>query len=276
MNILILIAVGIVTGLCSGLFGVGGGTIIVPILFILLEGGIIAASVHGGTIAQQVIFTSLAIVVCTSIVSSYSHWRRGGTDFTYLLKLASGAALGSILGALILVNISGLVIKIICGIFFLMMGYSFWQTNDNKNVISKWIASKIITVPLSIIGVFTGWASVILGIGGVVINIGILRSYGLSIKKAIGTSAACSLVISSSAVLSSMLLANNAGNDPLSFIHIPFFLSIALVAGIFSNLGARLAYRLQDATLKRTFAVYLFIIASYFLFNSAILLGERL
>ncbi len=275
MNILILLSAGVVTGLCSGLFGIGGGTIIVPLLFILLESGIISISTQDGTIAQQVIFTSLAVVVCNSIVSSYSHWRRGGTNFTYLSKLASGSAIGSILGALILVSISGLVIKIICGFFFLMMGYLFWRKEDKKNKFGQWIISRVVAVNLSIVGIIVGWISVILGIGGVVINVGILQAHGLSIKKAIGTSAACGLVISLCAVVTSMLIASSNGNSLLSFIHVPFFLSIALVAGIFSNLGARLAHRLKDNTLKKSFGLYLFIIASYFLFNAATLLGEN-
>lgn len=269
MNILILAAIGMVAGICSGLFGVGGGTIIVPLMFILLEGGIIASNTHGGTIAQQVIFTSLAVIIFTSMVSSISHWQRGGTDFPCLSKLASGALLGSILGALILVNISELTIKIICGVFFLIIGLSFWRTAGQKSNFEKWFGARIANIHLSILGVVVGWLSVIFGIGGAVMNVGIFQAHGLSVKKAIGTSAACGMVIGLGAVLTSMLIATTNGQDLLSFIHVPFFLSIALIAGVFSNIGARIAHRLEDAILKRAFAIYLFIISCYFIANAA-------
>lgn len=263
MEIYLLILAGIIVGVCSGLFGIGGGTIIVPLMFFLLKNELIPTTVHDNLLAQQVIFTSLAVVVCTSTVSSYSHWKRGGLDYPYFTRLVGGLLLGSIIGSLTLTSISEQTIKLILTIFFLIIAYSFAV---NENVFIPLI-KRIVKIPLIIMGYLIGWVAVILGIGGGILNVGILTSRGLSMKKAVGTSASCGLLISLSAVVMSMILAAYSGEKLLNYIHMPFFLSIFIVAGLSSNLGARIAHKLEDKTLKKAFACYLSMVALWFIID---------
>ena len=264
MEVLILVAAGIVVGICSGLFGIGGGTIIVPLMFLLLEHNLIPATASPDNIGQQVIFTSLCVVIFTSAVSSFSHWKRGATSFDKLKLLAGGLLFGSILGSLTLISINEHLIKWILGIFFLLMAYSYSVKKSIFHPISK----KISQLPLALVGGVIGWLSVILGIAGGIFNVGILNLNGLSMKKAVGTSAAAGLIISLSSVISAMLISSYNGSPVFQYIHIPFFLSIFIVAGLSSNIGVRIAHSLSDAKIKTAFAVYLCLIAGYFLINN--------
>lgn len=94
LDILIYLAAGAVAGLLSGLFGIGGGVIIVPVLLALFALREVPASV----IMHMAVGTSLATIVFTAISSVRSHWRRGGVLVPVFLRLAAGMCLGSVLG----------------------------------------------------------------------------------------------------------------------------------------------------------------------------------
>ena len=263
MEILIPIISGVVIGFTAGLFGVGGGVIAVPILFFTLE----RLAVSEDTLAQQVIFTSLAIVVCTTAVSAISHWRRNATKMPHFIRMSSGLVLGSILGTTTLISVNSQTIKILLGIFFLIMAYVFSTKNNPLGIVTK----KINKVPLILMGGFVGWVSVLFGIGGGVMNVAILHGHGLSMKHAIGSSAACGLVISLTAVIMSMIISLYGGEVLWQYIHLPSFVIISIVAGFFSTLGARAAHAIDDKKLRKLFSLYLFMVALYFLIINLIL-----
>lgn len=263
MELLIFIVSGILIGFTAGLFGVGGGIIAVPVLFFTLDG----VGISQNNLAQQVIFTSLAIIMCTSTISTISHWQRGGTDIYYILRMSIGLSVGSILGSFTIVNISSQTIKIFLGIFFLVMAYVFAKKVNPAGL----MAIMVKKIHLSLTGILIGWISVLFGIGGGVMNVAVFSGHGLDIKKSIGSSTACGLVISVTAILMSIAISSYQGEALLHYINLPSFISISLVAGLFSNLGAKVAHLMDADTIRIAFAVYLLILSAYYLIQNLII-----
>ena len=254
---------GVAVGICSGLFGIGGGTIVVPVMFILFDQGIVPAPVAEEDIAALVIFTALASIVITTTATSYFKWKLGSVNFGEVKQLSLGFVPGSILGALLLVSLEAEIIKIVIAFFFMLFAFTFAQKKNRF----KRLTSALAKIPLAIMGLVVSVFSVILGIGGSVFNVGILKNHGLTMHQATGTSAACGVIISLVSVLTGGIIAMTEGNNPLVYIHLPFLVSISAVSVLFSKLGVRLAHSMDEYSLKLAFAIYLFLVSCYFIFD---------
>ena len=119
MELLIFLIIGALAGFAAGLFGVGGGTIIVPLLFIVFT----QMGYDADTIMHLALGTSLATIIVTSISSLMAHNKKGGVMWPVFKNLAPGLALGCFLGAGIAGQISGLYLQLIVGVFLLWVAY---------------------------------------------------------------------------------------------------------------------------------------------------------
>ena len=255
IEILLLIGVGAAAGLVAGLLGVGGGTIIVPALIFLFE----FSNTNTDLMVQMSVATSMACIVITSISSTYAHHQKKGVMWDLVKSIGIGIPLGAIFGVLLVSLISGFILKILIVIFMICIGINMLSTKINvtKNIMLK---NTNHFFPGSIIG----FLSIPLGIGGGTFTVPYLKSLGYDIRKAIGTSAACGIVIAVTATIFFSLpieLASLQLNENLIYWPGVFWISFSSI--IFSRLGARLTYLIKEDFLRRIFGIFIFIVAIF-------------
>ncbi|MCJ0928365.1 sulfite exporter TauE/SafE family protein [Acinetobacter lwoffii] len=266
MELITFLVIGAFAGFAAGLFGVGGGTIIVPLLFIVF----IQMGYDPDVIMHLALGTSLATIVVTSISSLMAHHKNGAVIWPAFKNLAPPMAIGCFFGAGIAGLISGLHLQIIVGLFLIWVAYTMFTGAKKAIDPTKTLPSSGQQVAAgSVIGV----ASAIFGIGGGSLTVPYLNRYGVVMQKAVGTSAACGLPIAIAGALGFMLFGMNAEiNVPntIGYVHIYAFIGISIMSFITAKFGAKAAHALSPAMLKKCFAVLLVIVGCFFLVKGLI------
>ena len=277
MEILIFLIIGALAGFAAGLFGVGGGTIIVPLLFIVFT----QMDYSPDSIMHLALGTSLATIIVTSISSLMAHNKKGAVMWPVFKNLAPGLAIGCFFGAGIAGQISGLYLQLIVGVFLLWVAYKMFfggkkpvasHPNDANGVNNADTALPSKPKQLAAGGVI-GIASAIFGIGGGSLTVPYLTRYGVIMQKAVGTSAACGLPIAIAGALGFMLFGMQQQVDvpnTIGFVHIYAFLGISIMSFFTAKLGAKVAHILSPELLKKCFAVLLTVVGCYFLYKGLV------
>lgn len=250
--ILGLIATGVVSGVAAGLLGIGGGAVIVPALStaLLLMG-------YDGDVVQHVaVGTSLAIIIPTGFMSARAHHKRGALDLDVLRLWVPPIVVGTFIGGLMAGWFSGNALRII----FAVMAF-FIAANIVFAFQAKLMGHLKNSAPTHRISAFVvGYVSSLMGIGGGSLTVPTLVAFGETMHKAVGTSAAVGVAIAISGTAGFILSGwGAAGLPPLSLGYVNL-LALALVgffAALCAPLGAALAHRLDQKTLKYVFAVFL-------------------
>ncbi|KZY84405.1 hypothetical protein A3741_29815, partial [Oleiphilus sp. HI0069] len=184
MFIVSYLLAGIFAGLTAGLFGVGGGLVVVPILVFVFESQGFPAEV----LTHMAIATSLATIVFTSMSSVYNHHKRGAVLWSVFRPMSAGIALGAVLGVLTLVQLDGWMLKKLFGLFAVIVALRMFIKSASLQSLA--IPGNI---ALSIMGVVIAWFSSIFGIGGGTLSVPYLSRYRIEMKEVVGTAAACGL-----------------------------------------------------------------------------------
>ena len=263
MLFLAYLIIGAIAGFFAGLFGIGGGTIIVPILLILLP----QAGVPDAQVMAMALGTSFSTIVFTSISSAWQHRKLGNVDFRVFRYLVP-ALMASVFVCGYLV--SGLPKAKLMKMFAAMMLLL---------AIKMLIASKQKTAPLAkpltarvqiIAGVVIGALSSFAGIGGGAFIVPFLNSRGFEMKRAIGTSSACGVLLAIGATIGFMLSGSRFADMPaysIGFVYLPAFVGIVSASVFTSRLGAMAANRLPVSVLKKAFGAFLCFMAVMMLFK---------
>lgn len=249
---ILLALTGAFAGTLGGLFGIGGGVVIVPVLYLVFTQG----GADPEIAMKTAVGTSLATIIVTSARSLRAHHKRGAVDFGVLKTWGPFIALGALIGAGLARVISGdvLLAFFAIGIF----GIAIQRLRGQRGV------QKIITMsPLTQRGLATGTGLVssLMGIGGGVIGVILLTAQGKTIHQAVATAAGFGMAIAIPGSLGFM--AAGWGQPVLSgalgFVHLPGFLAVALGTLVFAPVGAGLAHKLSAERLSKVFGVYLLI-----------------
>lgn len=278
MELIIFLIIGALAGFAAGLFGVGGGTIIVPLLFIVFT----QMGYSPDNIMHLALGTSLATIIVTSISSLMAHNKKGAVMWPVFKNLAPGLVVGCFLGAGIAGQISGLYLQLIVGVFLLWVAYKMFMggkkrvsssatnaSHANTNVNQANIALPSKPKQLAA-GAGIGVASAIFGIGGGSLTVPYLTRYDVVMQKAVGTSAACGLPIAIAGALGFMVFGMQQQIDvpnTIGFVHIYAFLGISIMSFFTAKLGAKVAHILSPALLKKCFALLLTVVGLYFLYT---------
>jgi uncharacterized membrane protein YfcA len=263
VELIIFLAIGALAGFAAGLFGVGGGTIIVPILYIVFT----QMGYNPDVVMHLALGTSLATIIVTSISSLMAHHNNNAVIWPVFKNLAPGLIAGSFLGAGIAGLLSGAHLKLIIGVFVLWVAYTMFVGAKKVVDQSKELPSATQQV---FAGAGIGIASAIFGIGGGSLTVPYLSHYGVVMQRAVGTSAACGLPIAIAGALGFMLFGMKAHiNVPnsIGFVHIYAFLGISLMSFFTAKFGAKVAHALSPAVLKKCFAVMLLFVGCFFIFK---------
>jgi len=261
VELIIFLAIGALAGFTAGIFGIGGGLIIVPLLYVVFTQMGYAPEV----IMHMALGTSLATIIVTSISSSIAHQKNGAVLWAVFKNLAPGLVIGSFLGAGIAGLLSGANLQLIIGIFVIWVAYRMMFTTrhsiDQHSVLPS--AFKQFCA-----GTGIGVASALFGIGGGSLTVPYLNHYAVVMQRAVGTSAACGLPIAIAGAFGFIFFGmkgqTNVPNS-IGFVHIYAFLGISIMSFFTAKLGAKAAHALSPVMLKKCFAGLLFAVGCFFL-----------
>ena len=259
MAFVLYLLLGACAGVLAGLFGVGGGIIIVPVLVFsfTLQGFDPAVLTH------LAVGTSLATIVFTSVNAILEHHRRGAVRWPIFLWMTVGILIGAGIGAKTASLIQGPMLQKIIGTFALLVALQ--MALDLKPKASQGIPGKPTLIGA---GGVIGWASAIFGIGGGSLTVPFLTWRSLPMQQAVATSSACGLPIAVASALSFIVLGWHEAHLPahsFGYVYLPALLGIAVTSMFSARFGARLAHRLSPRLLKRLFAALLFCVGLSFL-----------
>ncbi|MFR0674048.1 sulfite exporter TauE/SafE family protein [Enterobacterales bacterium AW_CKDN230030176-1A_HGKHYDSX7] len=260
MEFALYLLLGACAGVLAGLFGVGGGIIIVPVL-------VFSFTLQGfdpSILTHLAVGTSLASIVFTSINAILEHHRKGAVRWSIFAWMTLGILAGALLGAKTASLIQGPALQKIIGVFAVLVALQ--MALDLKPKARHEVPGK---VGLAAAGGVVGWASAIFGIGGGSLTVPFLTWRSLPMQQAVATSSACGLPIALASAASFMLLGWQDARLPahsLGYVYLPAMIGIAVTSMFFARFGARLAHRLSPRLLKRLFAALLFSVGLSFLF----------
>lgn len=260
-----MLGAGLLAGFAAGIFGIGGGFVVVPALLVVLP-------LLGGThdaIAHVAIGTSAATIIVTSIRSLLAHAKRGAVEFEVLKAWAPWIVLGCGAGVLLAGHVNGNTLKMIFAMGVALMSLNFLLPNVSGKVVSDTMPSGI--VRMGIAGGL-GTFSSLLGIGGGVIAIMVMTLCGRTIHRAIATASGIGTLIAIPTTIGFAIIGFRESGLPwgsLGYINIPATVAIASMSMLTAPLGVAAAHSLPAGPLKKIFGVYLIVIA-VIMFRNAI------
>jgi uncharacterized membrane protein YfcA len=257
--ILLLLLAGSAAGLLAGLFGVGGGIVVIPVTLWILD----VQDVNPEYIQHLAIGTSFSVMMFTTFVSSWGHYRKKSIRWDILKPMIPGIILGSIGGSMLASHIPSKGLQYV----FIVFAYGV-----SLKIMLGFSAKSSWTLPGAAgifgVGSLIGSVSSLLGIGGGVFNVPFMLSCKVPVKLAIGTSAALSWGIAFTGALSylvSGLQVENLPEGSLGFCYLPIALVLVVTTSIFAPLGVRLAHRWSSERLQIIFGILLFAVTTQIL-----------
>lgn len=251
MEFILYLVLGALAGVLAGLFGIGGGLIIVPVLVFSFK----TQGFSSDVLTHMAVGTSLTTIFFTSISATQAHHRKGAVLWPVVKVLTIGLAVGTMLGVKTIHHMSGATLQKVIAIFLMCVGIQMWfalAAAAHRTLPGK--------VGLAFAGGFVGWASAMFGIGGGSITVPYLSWCNVRIQQAVATSAACGIPIAVFGTLSNIYQGWHQPNLPAwstGYIYWPALIGIALTSLFTAKLGVKLAHYLSPKILRRTFSLLL-------------------
>ena len=252
----VMVLSALVVGFMAGFFGIGGGLIMVPVLFYIFS----FVGIEKAFVMHMAVGTSFFIIIPNSIISTITHMKFKAVDFNLVKTFGVFVMIGVVIGTIFAVSLktSSLVLffsimTMIFAIYFLLEKEKNNPTPRNINLFYR-----------VILGFLCGFLSAPMGIGGGVYNTPIFKMFGYPINIAIGTSAAIGFLI---ALIGSIGFASSGNylniNAPLSlgFLNIPAFLIFVPITAFMAKVGAEAVHKFNKRSIGKMFGIYLFIIS---------------
>ena len=246
----------VVTGFMAGFFGIGGGLIMVPILFYIFS----FAGIEQAFIMHLALGTSFSIIIPTSVISTITHMKFKAVDFNIVKTFGVFVAIGVVFGTIFAVNLKTSSLVLFFSIITMFFAIYFLTAKEKINPIQR----EINLIYRVIFGFLSGFLSAPMGIAGGVINTPILKIFGYQVKVAIGSSAAVGFLIALIGAIGFAVSGSYLNvNVPLSlgFINIPAFLIFAPITMFMAKVGAKTVHKFDKKLIGKLFGVYLFIIS---------------
>ena len=247
---------GMVSGVLAGLFGIGGGMVIVPVLVFMFT----ALDLPVELVMIMAIATSLATIILTAASSVFAHHRLGSVVWEKVFRLAPGIVFGAVIGAVVANLLRTDLLRIIFIGFLLYVGTQMAleiKPKAGTASYSRWVDFFV----ASIIGLLSS----LVGIGGGTLTVPYLMHCQYPMRNAVAVASACGLPIAVASTLSYMVLGMYAANLPVwsfGYVYLPAFFGVSLGGVVTAPLGAKLAHKLPARQLKRYFSLLIFILAA--------------
>ena len=249
-------------GFVAGLFGIGGGLITVPFLYFIFS----SLGIEQQYLMHLAVGTSFAIIIPTSTISVLTHHKFKAVDFDIVKSYGVFVIIGVVIGTTFAASMKTKSLVLFFSMIVSFLGiYLLLLKEKEKNVLIK------IKLHFKIIlGFLVGFISAPMGIGGAIMNVPVLKFFGYSINKAIGSAAAIGFLIAlfgaTGFLITGYYLETNL---PLSvgFINIPAFLIFIPITTFMARIGAKTVHKIDKKKISKFFGLFLLIIATKFLFE---------
>lgn len=254
LSLLIYLCCGAVVGILAGLLGVGGGTVIVPILVLVFP----YEGVPAQYVQQLALGTSLASIMFTSVASARAHHMRGAVKWEIFRNITPGILLGTFFGGLIATHLPTMFLKLffICFLFAIALQMlSNYRPPATRNMPGA--------LGTAGVGSIIGMVSSFVGIGGGSLSVPFMTYCNVPIHTAVGTSAAIGFPIAVAGTLGYIVGGYGRPDLPpmaIGFVHLWALFGIAAASWITAPLGVKLSHALPTGKLKKTFAIFLILI----------------
>ena len=249
-------------GFVAGLFGIGGGLITVPFLYFIFG----SLEIDPQYVMHLAVGTSFAIIIPTSTVSVLTHHKFKAVDFDIVKNYGLFVVLGVIVGTAFAASLKTKSLVLFFSVMILFLGiYLLLIKEKEQNIIVKMkLHLKVI------LGFLVGFISAPMGIGGAVMNVPILKFFGYSINKAIGSAAAIGFLIALFGAIGFLISGSYLNSSlPLSigFINVPAFLIFIPITMLMARVGANTAHKLEKTKLQVFFGIFLYVVGTIFIYR---------
>ena len=258
----IMVVSAVIVGFMAGLFGIGGGLIMVPVLFYVFS----FIGIEQTFVMHLAIGTSFSIIIPNSIISTITHMKFKAVDFSIVKTFGVFVVIGVVLGTIFAISLKTSSLILFFSIMTMIFAIYFLLEKEKINLVPR----KINLIYRVICGFLSGFLSAPMGIGGGVFNTPIFKMFGYPINVAIGSSAAIGFLI---ALVGSISFAVSGSylniNVPLSlgFVNIPAFLVYVPITTFMAKIGAETVHKVDKKFIGKLFGIYLFIIACRFFYE---------
>ncbi len=253
--------VGLFAGFVAGLFGVGGGLVVVPLLFMLYS----AQHFPSEHTMHLALGTSMATIVFTSVASMRAHQSHGAVRWDIVKRIAPGLMLGTFSGSFIAAWVPTHALAVV---FTVIVYYASVQMMlDFKPLPHRSVPG---TLGLVIAGTVIGLVSSLVAAGGGFLSIPFMVYCNVVIHQAVGTSSALGFPIALAGTVGYIVSGLGVSGLPeysLGFVYLPAFIGVVAVSFLTAPLGARLAHALPVKQLKRAFGGFLALLATKMLYG---------
>lgn len=262
-----LAGAGAIVGFMSGLLGIGGGGILVPVLYETFA----ALGVDPSIRMHMALATSLTVIVPTSLRSLSAHRAKGSVDLDLVKRLAPWVIVGVVLGVLTAEHVSSSFLKWFWVVFGSVMAAKMWFGRDEWRLGTSIPKSRWVEV----YAIFVGYVSVLISIGGAAFIVAFMTLYGRSVLQAVGTSTGFGPLIAIPGAIGFMWAGWGVpGTLPFSLGYVSL-LGAALIVPLSvmtAPLGVRLAHGIPKRRLEQAFAIFLCVVVARFL--SLLVMGD--
>ncbi|SIS86175.1 sulfite exporter TauE/SafE family protein [Neptunomonas antarctica] len=262
LALLLYLVLGAAAGIVAGLFGIGGGLLIVPVL--IFSFGLQGMSPE--VLTHAAVATSLATIVVTSISSIRAHHKRRAVRWELFKPLAVGILVGAFIGVFTAGLMKGTHLQIAIGVFAMVvsiqMAFGLKPKAGQEAPSDKGLVGA---------GGIIGWASALFGIGGGTLTVPYLSWRQVSMQEAVATSAACGLPIACMGALTNIYTGwgeEGLADWSLGYIYLPAFIGIVASSSLCAKIGVKWAHSLPPDVLKKIFAGFLALVAARFLLSN--------
>lgn len=262
ITFLLYMVVGSIAGLLAGLFGIGGGLVIVPMLTFTFA----AQNIPHASILHMALGTSLATIIFTSLSSLRAHHNRGAVLWPVVVRITPGILAGTFFGSWIAAQLSTGFLKVFFAVFLLYVATQMlWGIKPKAS--RELPGSTGMFGAGSTIGIFSSFV----GIGGGTLSVPFLVWHNTVMHQAIGTSAAIGLPIAiagTAGYIVNGLTVQGLPSGSIGYIHLTALLGVISASIITAPLGAKLAHSLPVDRLKKFFALLLYVVGLRMLIGS--------
>lgn len=255
-EICLLLALGLATSFISGLFGIGGGIIRIP-LFVYLFTWL---AVDHRLLMHMAVGTSVALVIPTAIAASIKQARQGNLDRAFYRTWAVGIAIGVVLGGLIVPHVSTELFKTVFIGFLLVVAVYIGFVPKTITATDQPPTG----VPKIVLAAMVGLVAMLTGTGGGALTTPLLTACSMPLKRAVAIASATGLIVGTIGTIGFIVTGWHVANRPafsLGYIDLTVLLSMLPTILIGAPLGAKFNNRLNDRALERTFAIFLLAVA---------------
>jgi uncharacterized membrane protein YfcA len=252
---------GLFVGLFAGMLGIGGGTMLVPLMVFMFS----AQGFPAERMVHLALGTSLTTIVFTAMSSIRAHHARGAVRWDIFRRAALGLVLGTLAGTFIADWMNSRWLAIVFVAFVFYSGVQLWL--DIKPKPARMLPGAAgMAAGSGAIGVISS----LVGAGGGVVSIPLMVMCNVPMRNAVGTSAALGLPIALAGAAGYIYTGLEEAHLPaysLGYVYLPALVGIVIGTFVTVPIGARLAHSMPVARLKRIFAVILFILAAKMLWS---------